>query len=193
MGLFDIFKKKTTAERNIIKLRKLRSKTIVHETESMMQDMIFLSPHDDSFLDENPSGEGPFGLVKTNPVPVHGIDNIPAYMDKLRYKFSAKSGSDIVTYNHLDFQRTTDLDNSEIGSRKPPSNPVASSTSSPNIKGHIDVYNLYTIGGKKKAKIYINSYSLITSNKVPKGFIHRDDTPAEKDTKALVELMKHIT
>ena len=190
MGLFDIFKKKTTAERNIIKLRKLRLNTIIHESKSLMHSMILASPHDNSFLDENPDGEGLFGLVKSNPVPIYGIDNIPAYMDRLRYKFTSKSGSGSFTFNTVDYQRTTDSDITEIGSQKPTEETVASSVSSPNIKGHIDVYNLYSVGGQKLAKIYINSYSLKTSHKIPEGFIHRDETPAEKDTIVLIELMK---
>ena len=190
MGLFDIFKKKTHAEKISIKFRKLRDKSIINESKSMMHAMILSSPHDNSFLDENPSGEGSFGLVKSNPIPVYGIDNIPAYIDKLRYKYTSKSGTD--TFNHLDYQRTIDQDTSEIGSQKPTSDPVASSVSSPNINGHIDVYNLFSIGGEKKAKIYINSYSLKTSNKIPEGFIHRDETPPERDSKALMELMKQM-
>ena len=192
MRFFDFFKRKTAAEKNIIRLNKIRAKTIVSEKRSLMHDMIVSSSHDDSLLDENPNGEGPFGLSKSNPIPVYGIDNIPAYMDKLRYKYTSKSSSGSYTFNPVDFQRTSDSDSSEIGSKKPPSEPAASSTSSPKIKGHIDVYNLYTISGQKLAKIYINCYSLKTSNKIPEGFIHRDDTPAEKDSKALIELMKLI-
>ena len=192
MRFFDFFKRKTAAEKNIIRLNKIRAKTIVSEKRSLMHDMIVSSSHDDSLLDENPNGEGPFGLSKSNPIPVYGIDNIPAYMDKLRYKYTSKSSSGSYTFNPVDFQRTSDSDSSEIGSKKPPSEPAALSTSSPKIKSHIDVYNLYTISGKKLAKIYINCYSLKTSNKIPEGFIHRDDTPAEKDSKALIELMKLI-
>jgi len=113
-------------------------------------------------------------------------------MDKLRYKYTSKSSSGSYTFNPIDFQRTSDSDSSEIGSKKPSSEPAVSSTSSPKIKGYIDVYNIYTISGQKLAKIYINCYSLKTSNKIPEGFIHRDDTPAEKDSKALIELMKLI-
>ena len=153
-----------------------------------MHDMIISAEHDASCLDQNPNGEGEFGIVKTNPVPVYGIDNIPAYMDKLRYEYISKKG--ITTYNQVDFVRTTDSDQSSIGSKKPAIDPVASSTSSPNINGPIDVYNLYSIGGEKLAKIYVNCYSLKTSNKVIDGLIHRDKVPAEKDSKVLMEAMK---
>ena len=47
--------------------------------------------HDNSLNDENPKGVGEFGLEKTNPIPVYGIDNLPAYMDKLRYEYTSKS------------------------------------------------------------------------------------------------------
>jgi len=190
MGIFNLFKRKTQAEKNIIFLRKLRKQTIVNETKSLMHSMIISAEHDATCLDQNPNGDGEFGLVKTNPVPVYGIDNIPAYMDKLRYEYTSKSGT--TTYNHVDFLRTTDSDQSSIGSKKPTTEPVASSTSSPNINGHIDVYNIYSIGGEKLAKIYVNCYSLKTSNKIIEGFIHRDKVPAEKDTKVLMESMKHI-
>ena len=192
MGLFDFLKKKTQAEKNIIFLQKLRKKTVVKETKSVMHGMILSSPHDSSYLDEHPNGEGEFGLVKSNPIPIYGIDNIPAYMDKLRYEYISKSGSGSKTFNHIDFLRTSDSDDSIIGSKKPSSKPGASSTSSPKIEGHIDVYNIYSIGGEKLAKIYVNCYSLKTSDKVVKGFIHRDQVPANKDSKVLMEAIKHM-
>tara|TARA_B100000787_G_C16134801_1_gene269090 strand:- start:92 stop:679 length:588 start_codon:yes stop_codon:yes gene_type:complete len=193
MGIFDLFKRKTDAEKNIISLRKLRKETIVKEKISLFHDMIISSEFDASRLDQNPDGEGEFGLVKTNPIPVYGIDNIPAYMDKLRYEYISKSGSRVTTYFPVDFLRTEDEDQSIVGSQKPEKELPSSATSSPNIKGHIDVYNLYSFDGKKLSKIYINGYSLITSNKIPNGFLHRDEVPAEKDIKILTGLMKHIS
>ena len=64
MRFFDFFKRKTAAEKNSIRLNKIRAKTIVSEKRSLMHDMIVSSSHDDSLLDENPNGEGPFGLSK---------------------------------------------------------------------------------------------------------------------------------
>ncbi len=190
MGLFDwLFKTKNPAQKNAEYLEKIRKKTIILEKKSLMHDMIIMSPHDSSKQDINPSGSGQFGLEPSNPIPIYGIDNIPAYMDKLRYKYTSKSGSGTTTYNHITFMRTTDSDNSKIGSKKPESEGVAASTSSSNIKGHIDVYNLYSIGNEKLAKIYVNTYSLKTSNKVPEGFFHRDTIPAIKDSKAMMEAM----
>ena len=187
-----MFKRKTRAEKNLIFFQKLRKQTIVSETKSVMHEMIISDEHDSSGLDQDPNGEGEFGLVKTNPIPVYGIDNIPAYMDKLRYEYTSKSGSGTTTYNQVDFVRTTDTDQSSIGSKKPTTEPVASSTSSPNINGHIDVYNLYSVGDAKLAKVYVNCYSLKTSNKIIDGFFHRDEVPAEKDSKVLLEAMKHM-
>ena len=193
MGIFDIFKRKSPAERNIAFLRQLRKKIIIHESKSKMHNMIVMVGHDSSCLDENPSGEGAFGMVKSNPIPIYGIDNIPAYMDKLRYKYTSKSGSGTVTFNTVDFQRTSDYDNSKIGEKKSDIIVVGgSATGSPNIQGAIDVYNLYSISGVKLSKIYVNCYSLKTSNKVPDGFFHRDEIPAEKDSKVLMESIKHI-
>ena len=157
-----------------------------------MHDMILMSPHDDSKQDINPNGIGKFGLEKTNPIPIYGIDNIPTYMDKLRYKYVSKSGSNSITYNHIDFIRTSDSDNSENGSKKPEVELPSSSTTADNISGHIDVYNIYTIGGEKIAKIYVNCYSLITSNEVPDSFYHRDEVPVVKDSKVLMEAMKNL-
>ena len=56
-----------------------------------MHSLITMAPHDNSLNHENPEGVGEFGLEKTNPIPVYGIDNIPAYMDKLRYEYTSKS------------------------------------------------------------------------------------------------------
>ena len=153
----------------------------------------FLIYLDSSRQDSHPLGVGKFGLESSNPIPIYGIDNIPAYMDKLRYKYTSKSGSGTSTYNHITFMRTFDSDNSKIGSKKPDSEGGGSATSSKNIEGNIDVYNLYSLNNEKLAKIYVNCYSLKTSDKVPEGFFHRDKVPAIKDSKAMMEAMKRMT
>ena len=191
MGLFDFFKSKTPEEKKLEKFLKIRENSKIKEKKSLMHPIIAMAPHDDSLKDENPKGTGEFGLEKTNPVPVYGIDNVPAYMDKLRYEYTSKSGSGTITYNPVIYVRTSDSDTSAIGSNKPETDPVASATTSPNISGNIDVYNLYSMGGKKLAKIYVNSYSLRVSDKVPKGFFHRDDTPPMQDAKVLTEFLKN--
>lgn len=191
MGFFDFLKSKSPEEKKEERFNKIRLLSTIQEKRSIMQEMIISSEHDDSLLDENPNGIGDFGLDKTNPIPVNGIDNIPAYMDKLRYEYTSMSGSGSKTYNPITFQRTVDSDETPIESSKPINEPIAASTSAPNIKGHIDVYNLYSFGGNKLAKIYINCYSLKTSNKVPSGFVHRDSTPAIQDGKVLMEFAKN--
>jgi hypothetical protein len=189
MGFFDIFK--SADVRKAERFEKIRKKIIIKEQKSVMHEMILLSPHDNSLKDINPNGEGQFGLEKTNPIPVYGVDNVPAYMDKIRYKYiSEKSGN--VVYNPVEYIRTTDSDDSKNGSTKPTGTLIASGTSSENIKGVIDVYNLYSIGNQKLGKIYINSYSLKTSNKVPEGFFHRDEIPAMQDACVLMELVKEM-
>ncbi len=192
MGLFDFFKSKTPEEKKIEKFLKIRENSKIKEKKSLMHSIICMAPHDNSLKDEDPNGSGEFGMEKTNPIPVYGIDNVPAYMDKLRYEFTSKSGSGTKTYNPVIYLRTSDSDNSSIGSKKPKADPIASSTTSPNISGNIDVYNLYSMGGEKLSKIYVNSYSLKVSDKVPKGFFHRDDTPPMQDAKVLAEFLKKI-
>lgn len=191
MGLFDFLKSKSPEEKKVAKFNEIRLLSNIQEKRSIMQQMIISTEHDDSLLDENPDGIGEFGIEKTNPISVNGIDNIPAYMDKLRYEYTSVSDSGTKTYNPVTFQRTIDSDETPIGSSKTLNEPVAASTSAPNIKGHIDVYNLYSFGGEKLAKIYINCYSLKTSNKVPIGFVHRDGTPAIQDGKVLMEFLKN--
>lgn len=191
MGIFDFLKGKSSEEKNNEKFNKIRLLSNIQEVKSVMQEIIISSDHDNSFLDENPDGIGEFGLEKTNPIPVNGIDNIPAYIDRLRYEYTSVSGSGTKTYNPVTFQRTLESDDSPIGSIKPIEDPIAASTSATNIKGHIDVYNLFSFGGKKVGKIYINCYSLKTSNKVPEGFFHRDTVPAIRDGKVLMEFVKN--
>lgn len=191
MGLFNFLKSKSPEEKKVEKFNKIRLLSIIQEKRSMMQGIIISSEHDDSLLDENPNGIGEFGLIKTNPIPVNGIDNIPAYMDRLRYEFISNSGVGTKTYNPITYQRTIDSDETLLESSMPLNQLTEASTSAPNIKGPIDVYNLYSIGGNKLAKIYINCYSLKTSNKVPNGFVNRDSIPALQDGKVLIEFIKN--
>lgn len=188
MGFFDFLKPKSSEQKRIDQFEKMKSKIIVRETKSLMHDMILISPHDDSGKDEHPNGIGSFGLDKENPIPVYGIDNVPAYMDKLRYKYvSEKSG--VTTYNPISFMRTHEGDVTPIGSPKPESSGVEAGTNAANIEGTIDVYNIYSVGNTKLAKIFVNSYSLKTSDKVPDGFFHRDLIPVLQDTRILIAIM----
>jgi hypothetical protein len=191
MGFFDFFKSKTSEERQNERFQLLRKNTVVHEKRSIMHEMIITSDHDDSQMDVNPAGTGEFGLDITNPIPINGIDNIPAYMDKLRYEYISQANPNSKTYNPVTYLRTSNADTSQVGDKKSFDSIVASSTSCPNINGIIDVYNLYSISDIKLAKIYVNCYSLKTSNKVPKGFVHRDTTPPIRDGKLLMEMVKN--
>lgn len=112
-------------------------------------------------------------------------------MDKIRYKYvSEKTGN--VVYNPVEYIRTTESDDCKNGSPKPTGNLIAAGAYSDNIKGVIDVYNLYSIGNQKLGKIYINSYSLKTSNIIPEGFFHRDEIPAMQDGRVLMEMVKEM-
>lgn len=93
MGILDFFKKKTVAEKNAIYFEKLRRRTSLQEKKSLMHDLIVSTNHDNSYSDQHPNAHGEFGLEKSNPIPIYGIDNIPIYMDKLRYKYTSISGS----------------------------------------------------------------------------------------------------
>lgn len=188
MGLFDFLKPKSSEQRRAEQFELLKSKIVVRERKSLMHDMIIMSPHDDSYKDVHPNGIGSFGLEKSNPIPVYGIDNLPAYMDKLRYKYvSEKSG--VTTYNPVSFMRTHDSDETPIGSKKPDASAFEAGTESPNIEGTIDVYNIYSVGNTKLAEIYVNSYSLKTSDIVPDGFHHRDQIPVLQDTRIIMAMM----
>jgi hypothetical protein len=188
VGLFDFLKPKSAEERQREKFERVRSETIIKEQPSQMNEFILMSDHDDSGLDENPNGFGRFGLDKTNSVPINGLDNLYAYMDKIRYKYVSQNNGNR-TYNPIVFARTSENDNQKIGDPKAEGELLASSLNVDNIKGTIDVYNLYSIGNKLLGKIYINSYSLKTSNKIPEGFFHRDAIPATQDSKILISIL----
>ena len=76
MGLFDFFKSKTPEEKKLEKFLEIRENSKIKEKKSLMHPIIAMAPHDDSLKDENPKGTGEFGLEKTNPVPVYGIENL---------------------------------------------------------------------------------------------------------------------
>lgn len=188
MGLFDFLKPKSEEQRMKEQFDKVREEIIVRETKSLMHEFIILSDHDESGLDINPNGFGEFGLDKTNPIPINGLDNLEAYFDKLRYQYvSQKQGN--TTYNPVYFLRTTENDGYQIGDAKPEHELPASGVNVDNIKGTVDVYNIYSISNRLLAKVYINSYSLKTSNKVPNGFYHRDEIPSTQDSKVLLKIM----
>ena len=188
MGIFDFLKPKSAEEKRHEEFERVRAEIIIREQVSQMNVFILMSEHDDSGLDENPNGIGRFGLDKTNPIPINGLDNLDAYMDKIRYKFvSQKNGN--TTFNPVIYIRSSENDQQRIGDAKPEGEFIASSLTVDNVKGTIDVYNLYTIGNILLGKIFINSYSLKTSNKVPEGFYHRDLIPVTQDAKVFLTIM----
>ncbi len=121
-----------------------------------------------------PEGFGEFGLDKTNPIPIYGIDNIHSYMSKLNYEAISKDGSSILL--PVQYQRTIENDDSEVGSEMPITEGLVGSTYSNNIGNNIDVYNVYTFDGSNKlAKLFIHCYHWRTSSKAPKGFLIVND------------------
>ena len=52
------------------------------------------------------------------------------------------------------------------------------------------MYNIFSFDNKKLAMLYINSYSLKTSNKIPEKFFHRDNVPVYKDGKLILAAVK---
>jgi hypothetical protein len=187
MGLFNFFK--SPEQRRIDLFKQLKRKHDKMECKSQMQEIFIMSPHDDSGCDYNPKGFGRFGLDKTNPVPINGIDNIEAYMDKLRYEhFLSQSGQ--VVYIKPIFQRTSVDDKLKLGELKSNNEIKLSSLEVENILGLIDIYNIYSIENILIAKLYINVYSLKTSNNIPEGFYHRDKIPILQDARLIVEESK---
>ena len=69
-------------------------------------------------------------------------------MDKLRYEYiSPKTGAN--TFNPISFQRTTESDKLKLGAKKPSSEPLGAACHSPNIRGYIDVYNIFNMSNEK--------------------------------------------
>lgn len=168
MGLFDFFRKS--------------------EKKSIMHDMILMTNPNAGKYDIIPTGVGEFGLEKTNPIPVYGIDKVDMYMQQLRYKYVSQKGA--VVYYPVQYKRTNEFDQSSIGSSISESDSVESSCSADNIGGNIDVYNVYSFNGARKlCTLFIHSYHLKTSESVPKGFVHAKSVPKNQDGQKLLALM----
>ena len=187
--MFGIFK--SQKEKRDVFFKNLRAQTLVKEVKSQMNDTILSltisEVKDGKFVEI----KGEFGYDKSNPIPINGIDNYPAYFDKIRYKYASINDKTKFSYPPIVFQRTSEDDVSEIGSlKKDDDSIVVSSTRSPNIKGAIDVYNLFSSGNKKMAKIFVCCYSLNTSNQIPEKFFHRNDVPLLQDGKLLLAPIK---
>lgn len=168
MGLFDFFRKR--------------------EKKSLMHDRIVSTNPNACKEDYIPSGVGEFGLEKTNPIPVYGIDKVDFYMSKLRYKYTSKSGS--VVYYPVTYKRTHELDKSPIGSPISDSATTQSSCSAENIGDYIDAYNIYSFDGSRKlCLVFIHSYHLKTSEAVPSGFVNSKNIPKNQDGQRILDML----
>lgn len=129
MGLFDFFSKKKKEEQETAELMKA---IIQYQVESRK---------DGVETDDIPTGYGPFGLCKTNPVPTRGVPGSNEYLARLRTKDGLS------------------VENSRIGS-----------TSAKDVtSGMIDMYNISS-GGVSLGTVYICPYHKKNSGKAPEGF-----------------------
>jgi hypothetical protein len=186
--MFGLFKSKE--EKTLAFFNKLRRNTIIKLKKSFMNSAIISNGYNDVINDEFIGSKGKFGYDKTNPIPINGLDNLEAYFDKIRYKYASVADIKSFSFPSVSFQRTNENDDTKVGDTKN-ENVTAKSLSIEEIKGHIDVYNiLIPFNNKKLAMLYINSYSLKTSNKIPEKFFHRDDVPVLRDGKLILAAMK---
>ena len=93
-------------------------------------------------LDVMPEGEGEFGLVASNPIPIRGIPENEKYLKRLRLH----NGEKITWWR--------------VGS-----------CSSPNIPNIIDTYEIYNSKGSSICYLHLCPYNKKTSNRAPRGFI----------------------
>ena len=185
--MFGLFK--SNEEKKLAFFNNLRTETAIKLKKSFMNSTIISNGYNDVVNDEFVGSKGKFGYDKTNPIPINGLDNLEAYFDKIRYKYASIDDINSFSFPSVSFQRTDENDVSKIGSSKNEKVSVKS-LSIPNIKGHIDVYNIFSFDNKKLAMLYINSYSLKTSNKIPEKFFHRDNVPVYKDGKLILAAVK---
>lgn len=185
--MFGLFK--SNEEKKLAFFNKLRTETAIKLKKSFMNSVIISNGYNELVNDEFVGSKGKFGYDKTNPIPINGLDNLEAYFDKIRYKYASIDDINSFSFPSISFQRTDENDVSKIGTSKN-EKVSAKSLSIPDIKGHIDVYNIFSFDNKKLAMLYINSYSLKTSNKIPEKFFHRDNVPVYKDGKLILAAVK---
>jgi len=187
MGILDFFNSKSPLEKLEAKFNRLRQKNIVKEGKNPMPSFFGDEWVNKFQSDEDPNGIGEFGLTETNPIPVNGIGSIHAYVDKLRYEYTSKQETSELAALLKELNATAKK-KYEHELKKKKYFPVfthgkGATRHVDNIRGSVSVYDLYDINEKIKATIYLNCWCLRTSNKVPKGFVHRDDTPPVSDMK----------
>lgn len=129
-GLFDFFGgKKRKEEKEAMELLSMFAQ---HQAESRQGAVD---------ADELPSGVGPFGLVKTNPIPTRNVRGSEDYLSRLR----------TIRGTRLETQRVGSTSAKEITS------------------GMIDMYVVRADG--QEVRLYICPYHKRTSGKAPDGFI----------------------
>ena len=137
-----------------------------------------------------PGGNGEFGMVKTNPIPLNGVPSIYQYLSELRYQYTSTRAT--VIYLPVKYKRTTEWDETDLGSSIEDASGVAAATSAPNILGNTDVFNIYDISGFKLAKIYLNGYQTYDSSKAPKGFFLASDVPDNQDSLKFMQKLENL-
>ena len=129
MGLFDF-----------LKTKKKEDQESVEALMALMQYQVE-SSKDGVDTDDIPTGYGPFGLCKTNPVPTRGVTGSVAYLSRLR----TKDG------------RT--IESTRLGC-----------TSAPDVtSGMIDMYRIRN-GDVSLGTVYLCPYHKKNSGKAPEGF-----------------------
>jgi len=130
MGLFDFLGgKKRKEEKEAMELIAMFAK---HQADSRQGAVD---------ADELPNGVGPFGLVKTNPIPTRNVRGSDEYLSRLR----------TIRGTRLETQRVGSTSAKEITS------------------GMIDMYVVRADG--QEVRLYICPYHKRTSGKAPDGFI----------------------
>jgi hypothetical protein len=183
MGIFDFFKKETEEEKEKRIEKRILNQIHVNEVTPNQLQLRMINQFKEytkgsdgvceCYKGEFEKESNDFGLSPNNPIPVYGIINIPNYMDKLRYKYISKTNKDSYTYNHIQYVRKGTY-----------------------TATNIDIYDIFGALDAEKsnllATIYVHAYHLKTSNKIPKGFVHKDDIPANKDGKYLLKIMENL-
>lgn len=130
MGLFDLFGgKKRKEEKEAMEMLALYMK---HQSDSREGSVD---------TDELPNGIGPFGLVKTNPIPAKNVNGSNDYLSRLR---------------------------TMRGSR-PETRRIGSTSAKEITSGMIDMYVVSADG--QEVTLYICPYHKRTSGRAPDGFI----------------------
>ena len=129
MGLFDIFGKKKKKEQEAAEVLK----AFIQYQVEFRKDCVD--------TDDIPTGYGPFGVCKTNPVPTRDVRGSNEYLARLR----TKDGRPV--------------ESSRIGSMS------AEDVTS----GMIDMYNIRS-GGVNLGAVYLCPYHKKNSGKAPEGF-----------------------